>query len=151
MCIRDRKKCWKKFQRAIFAVYFPPFLYRVWSVSYTDLDVYKRQGLTYEEAALRYIQSGANIAIVYPSEGTSSSPSGMAIVKDCQNLKNAQKFIDYLSSKEVQEQLGDLNRRSVRSDVSDPDTMEAWDKITFVNMDCLLYTSLPISFWITCL
>ena len=59
----------------------------------------------------------------------------MAIVKDCQNLKNAQKFIDYLSSKEVQEQLGDLNRRSVRSDVSDPDTMEAWDKITFVNMD----------------
>lgn len=92
-------------------------------------------GLTYEEAALRYIQSGANIAIVYPSEGTSSSPSGMAVVKDCQNLKNAQKFIDYLSSKEVQEQLGDLNRRSVRTDVSDPDTMEAWDKITFVNMD----------------
>ncbi|WP_346910196.1 ABC transporter substrate-binding protein [Faecalicatena orotica] len=92
-------------------------------------------GLTYEEAALRYIESGATIGIVYPEEGTSSSPSGCAVVKDCQNQVNAQKFIDYLSSKEVQAQLGDLNRRSVRTDVSDPDTMKAWDEIKFVDMD----------------
>ena len=44
-------------------------------------------------------------------------------------------FIDYLSSSEVQSQLGDLNRRSVRTDVTDPDTMEAWDNINFVEMD----------------
>ena len=92
-------------------------------------------GLTYEEAALRYMESGANIAIVYPSEGTSSSPSGCGIVKDCKNPKSAQMFIDYLSSKEVQSQLGALNRRSVRTDVEDPDTMEAWENITFVDMD----------------
>ena len=92
-------------------------------------------GLTYEEAALRYIESGATIGIVYPEEGTSSSPSGCAVVKDCQNQVNAQKFIDYLSSKEVQAQLGDLNRRSVRTDVSDPDTMKAWEEIKFVDMD----------------
>lgn len=92
-------------------------------------------GLTYEEAALRYIASGASIAIVYPSEGTSSSPSGCAVVKDCKNPKSAQLFIDYLSSKEVQSQLGALNRRSVRTDVSDPDTMEAWENIAFVDMD----------------
>jgi iron(III) transport system substrate-binding protein len=92
-------------------------------------------GLTYEEAALRYINSGANIQVVYPSEGTSSSPSGMAIIKDCQNPKSAQLFIDYLSGSEVQSQLGDLYRRSVRTDVEDPDTMEAWDNIAFVDMD----------------
>lgn len=92
-------------------------------------------GLTYEEAALRYISSGANIQVVYPSEGTSSSPSGMAIIKDCQNPKSAQMFIDYLSGSEVQSQLGDLYRRSVRTDVEDPDTMEAWENITFVDMD----------------
>lgn len=92
-------------------------------------------GLTYEEAALRYMESGANIQIVYPSEGTSSSPSGVGIIKDCKNTKSAQMFIDYLSSKEVQSQLGDLNRRSVRTDITDPDTMKAWDDIAFVDMD----------------
>ncbi len=92
-------------------------------------------GLTYEEAALRYIESGAAIGIVYPEEGTSSSPSGCAIVKDSKNLINAQKFIDYLTSEEVQSQLGNLNRRSVRVDVPDPDTMEAWENINFVEMD----------------
>ena len=92
-------------------------------------------GLTYEEAALRYIESGANIQVVYPEEGTSSSPSGMAIIKDCQNPKSAQMFIDYLSGKEVQSQLGDLYRRSVRTDVEDPDTMKSWDEINFVDMD----------------
>ena len=92
-------------------------------------------GLTYEEAALRYIASGANIAVVYPEEGTSSSPSGCAIVKDCKNPLSAQKFIDYLSSAEVQSQLGALNRRSVRTDVEDPDTMTAWEDISFVDMD----------------
>lgn len=92
-------------------------------------------GLTYEEAALRYIESGANIAIVYPSEGTSSSPSGVGIIKDCKNPKSAQLFVDYLSGKEVQSQLGGLNRRSVRTDVADPETMEAWENIAFVDMD----------------
>lgn len=92
-------------------------------------------GLTYEEAALRYMESGASIEIVYPKEGTSSSPSGCAVVKDCQNPVSAQKFVDYLSSKEVQAQLGALNRRSVRTDVSDPETMKAWDEISFVDMD----------------
>lgn len=92
-------------------------------------------GLTYEEGALRYIESGAAVQIVYPAEGTSSSPSGCAIVKDCKNPLSAQKFIDYLSSEEVQAQLGALNRRSVRNDVTDPDTMQAWDTISFVEMD----------------
>ena len=92
-------------------------------------------GLTYEEAALRYIESGANIQVVYPEEGTSSSPSGVAVIKDCQNPKSAQMFIDYLSGKEVQSQLGDLYRRSVCTDVEDPETMKAWDEINFVDMD----------------
>lgn len=92
-------------------------------------------GLTYEEAALRYIASGAHIAVVYPSEGTSSSPSGCAVIKDCQNPKSAQQFIDYLSSAEVQAQLGALNRRSVRTDVEDPDNMEPWENIKFVQLD----------------
>ena len=92
-------------------------------------------GLTYEEGALRYIESGAAVQIVYPEEGTSASPSGVGIVKDCKNLKSAQMFIDYIASEEVQSQLGALNRRSVRTDVVDPDTMQAWDTISFVELD----------------
>ena len=92
-------------------------------------------GLTYEEGALRYIDSGAAVQIVYPEEGTSASPSGVGIVKDCKNLKSAQMFIDYIASEEVQSQLGALNRRSVRTDVTDPYTMQAWDTITFVDTD----------------
>lgn len=92
-------------------------------------------GLTYEEAALRYIDSGATLGIVYPEEGTSASPSGMAIVKDCPNPENAKKFIDYLSGKDVQSQLGGIFRRSVRTDVQDPDTFKPWDEINFVEGD----------------
>lgn len=92
-------------------------------------------GLTYEEAALRYIGSGAAIQIVYPEEGTSSSPTGCGIIKNCKNPVGAQKFIDYLTGKEVQARLGALNRRTVRTDVTDPDTMKAWEQIQFVNMD----------------
>lgn len=92
-------------------------------------------GLTYEEAALRYIASGAALKIVYPEEGTSASPSGSGIVKNCPNLKSAQMFMDYLSSAEVQSQLGALNRRTVRTDVEDPDTFVPFDKINFVDMD----------------
>lgn len=92
-------------------------------------------GLTYEEAALRYIDSGAAIQVVYPKEGTSASPSGIGIIKDCPDTENAKKFVDYLISKDVQTQLGGIFRRSVRSDVTDPDTFEPWDQIKFVNGD----------------
>lgn len=111
-------------------------------------------GLTYEEAALRYIEAGANIEVVYPSEGTSSSPSGCAIIKDCKNPKSAQMFIDYLASEEVQAQLGTLNRRSVRTDITDPDTMKPWDEIPFVTLD-LDWTSSHTeefnNFWMDCI
>ena len=92
-------------------------------------------GLTYEEAALRYIDSGAAIQVVYPKEGTSASPSGIGIVKDCPNPSSAQQFLDYLVSKDVQSKLGGLFRRTVRTDVTDPDTFKPYNEIKFVNGD----------------
>lgn len=92
-------------------------------------------GMTYEEAALRYKSNGADIEIVYPEEGTTGSPSGVGIVKNCKNLASAQKFVDFLLSKDVQSQLGGLYRRTVRTDVQDPDTMTPFSEITFVDYD----------------
>ncbi|HHW47356.1 MAG TPA: extracellular solute-binding protein [Clostridiaceae bacterium] len=92
-------------------------------------------GMTYEEAALRYKSAGADIEIVYPEEGTTASPSGVGIVKNCKNLASARKFVDFILSKEVQSQLGAIYRRTVRKDVEDPDTMTPFSEIAFVDYD----------------
>ena len=92
-------------------------------------------GMTYEEAALRYIGVGEPIAVVYPEEGTYSAPSPVAIVKDCQNLSSAQQFVDFVLSTEVQAQLGELNRRSSRADIPVAENMKPMDEIKFVDYD----------------
>lgn len=76
-------------------------------------------GLTFEEAALNYVKNGAPVEVVYPEEGTIAKADGMGIIKDAKNLKNAKKFVDYVTSKDVQQKItSELNRRSVRKDVS---------------------------------
>jgi iron(III) transport system substrate-binding protein len=92
-------------------------------------------GITYEEAALRYQRSGANLKVVYPIEGTAKVPSPIAIIKNCKNLENAQKFVDFILSKDVQEKLGDLNRRSVRKDVVLPSVMVSNDNLGDIPYD----------------
>ena len=85
-------------------------------VSYTHLDVYKRQ---LEDNALEYVKGGGNVAIVYPSDGTSAVADGIALVKGAPNEANAKVFLDWLLSKPVQEFLvAEIGRRSVRSDVA---------------------------------
>lgn len=93
-------------------------------------------GLTYEEGALKYVKAGSDMKIVYPKDGTTISPSGIAIVKGAKNLENAKKFVDFCLSKDVQSQLGAINRRTVRTDVVDPqDTFESMDNIPLVDYD----------------
>ncbi|MEG1516178.1 MAG: extracellular solute-binding protein [Clostridia bacterium] len=77
-------------------------------------------GLTYEEAALKYIAAGSEMAIVYPEEGTNVNNSPVAIIKNGPNTENAKKFVDFVLGKKVQEQLAALNRRSSRTDVELP-------------------------------
>ena len=92
-------------------------------------------GMTYEEAALRYIDAGEPIAIVYPEEGTYSAPSPVAIVANCQNLASAQQFVDFVLSTEVQSQLAGLNRRSSRTDIPVAENMTPMEDIKFVDYD----------------
>ena len=55
-----------------------------------------------------------DIEIVYPEEGTSALPDGAAIVSGCAHRENAELFIDFLLSPDVQTLLHDsLYRRSV--------------------------------------
>lgn len=93
-------------------------------------------GVTLEEAAHRYIAGGANVDVVYPSEGTSAVPDGMALIKGAKNKDNAQTFLDFLASKEVQELIvSEFNRRSVRDDVDAPVGLKATKDIPLVDYD----------------
>lgn len=92
-------------------------------------------GMTYEEAALRYIAAGEPIAIVYPEEGTYFAPSPVAIVKNCKNLFSAQRFVDFVLSQEVQSQLAGLNRRSSRTDIPVATAMKPMSEISIVDYD----------------
>lgn len=92
--------------------------------------------LTYEEAGIALARSGANIAIVYPEEGTVLTPSTVGLVKNCKHPENGKKFIDFVLSQEVQNILcNDLDVRPVRDDVKYPDYFRPASDIKTVDLD----------------
>lgn len=76
-------------------------------------------GITLEKAAVQYDTSDAgHLAIVYPTDGTSAVPDGVAIVKNCPNQELAELFVEFVLSAECQTaQNVDFGRRPIRSDV----------------------------------
>lgn len=86
--------------------------------------------LTFEGAAFAYLKNGANVAIAYPDEGVSVSNAMMGIVKDCKNTDNAKLFVDFITSKDVQDLFGTvLMSRPVRKDAQLADFMPAAETI----------------------
>lgn len=82
----------------------------------------KMIGLTLEETVLKKQAKGADIDMVYPSDGTCAVPDGAAILKDCRHKENAEKFLEFIVGDDVQHLLEDaLFRRSVRKDFSSPE------------------------------
>lgn len=82
-------------------------------------------GIALEENALRSIKEGHDIALVYPEEGTSAIPDGMAIVSGCRHEENAKRFIDFALSPDVQSYLSaSCSLRPVRSDIGQPADIE---------------------------
>jgi len=106
-------------------------------------DVYKKVsdgeysvGLTLEKEAIKYVQAGADVGIIYPSEGTSAVPDGIAIVKGCANKANAEAFANFVLSKECQTMMAtDYSRRSVRLDTTPPKGLPVMKDIKLVNYD----------------
>ena len=76
-------------------------------------------GFTMEYAAQEYVAGGQkDIQIVYPTEGTTIAPEGMALVKGSKNPEEAKKFYDFLASKQAQEMLVQkFFRRPSREDI----------------------------------
>jgi iron(III) transport system substrate-binding protein len=74
-------------------------------------------GVSYEDPCCQLVKDGANVQVVYPTEGTIFNPSCAGIVKGAKHLDNAKKFVDFIITSEVQDILGSsLTNRPVLAD-----------------------------------
>ena len=72
-------------------------------------------GLTYEDGAVGLIRDGAtNIRLQYPTNGTSASAFGCALVKNGPNPENAKAMIDFICSAEGQTALAAYQEGTLR-------------------------------------
>ncbi|MDD3430285.1 MAG: extracellular solute-binding protein [Oscillospiraceae bacterium] len=75
-------------------------------------------GITLESSAQQAIADGADVAYLYPEDGTSAVPDGIAVLKGAPNFENACLFVDFVLSRDAQAYLSsELNRRAVRDDI----------------------------------
>lgn len=75
-------------------------------------------GVTLEDAALRYVEGGGPVQMIYPSEGTAIAPDAMALIKGAPHGDNGKAFIDFMLSVEGQTIVAEQGRRPVRGDVA---------------------------------
>lgn len=93
-------------------------------------------GITLEETALKRIAAGDDIALVYPSDGTSCVPDGSALVRGAPHPENAKRFLDFTASFDVQQLLGDsFYRRTVRWDIQPGELLVPLGTISLVDYD----------------
>lgn len=82
-------------------------------------------GITLEETVLKEMDQNADIGMIYPREGTVSVPDGTALIKNAPHRNNAELFIEFTVSEDVQRLLEDqLHRRSVRRDAENTEINE---------------------------
>ena len=75
-------------------------------------------GITSEDKAIEYKADNQDLQILYAREGTAVSASFAGILAGAANEKNAQLFIDFLTSRAYQQAAAEeLSLRSVRTDV----------------------------------
>lgn len=93
-------------------------------------------GVTLEETALKWIARGAEIAVVYPKEGTSNLPDATALIEGAPHMDNAKAFLEFVQSEEVQALVvSSCSRRSVRQDVADREDLKPTEELRVVDYD----------------
>lgn len=92
--------------------------------------------ITLEETALQHIAAGEDIALVYPSDGTSCVPDGSALVKGAPHGDNARLFLDFTVSTDVQSMVGQrFCRRTVRADIPADPSLPPLSTLNMVSYD----------------
>lgn len=93
-------------------------------------------GLTHEELASSAVRDGYPVEVVYMEEGVVVSPATVQIIKGAKNMENAKKFIDFMTSKELQTlTTTKLNMRATRDDVPAPEGLKQIADIKIVSVN----------------
>jgi iron(III) transport system substrate-binding protein len=75
-------------------------------------------GMSLEYASLQWAAGGAPVKVVYPQDGTVAQMEGVAIIRGGPNGEAAKKFVDYITSKNVREEIvRKFFRRPARDDL----------------------------------
>lgn len=87
-------------------------------------------GLTWEDPVVQYVKNGAPVEAVFPEEGAIFPGESVQIIKDADNMDNAEKFVDFMLSEDIQNKVGsELTVRPLREDADLADYMESQDDI----------------------
>ena len=92
-------------------------------------------GVTLEDGALRYVEGGGPVQMVYASEGTAIAPDAMALIKGGPNTDNGKAFIDFMLSQEGQTIVAEQGRRPVRGDVASNPALKPLSEVKSANYD----------------
>ena len=88
-------------------------------------------GITLEKAAIKYTDDF--MKVIYPTDGTSAVPDGVAIVKNCPNPELAELFEEFVLGHDCQvRQNAEWGRRPIRSDV-EPVGLKPLSEIVLMN------------------
>jgi len=93
-------------------------------------------GLSYEDPSVTLVRDGADVEVIYMEEGVVYLPAGSGIVKGAKNMVNAQRFIDFITSPEIQNVYGTtITNRPVMADVTTPSYMVNINDINVIEED----------------
>ncbi|MBP8287363.1 MAG: extracellular solute-binding protein [Rhodoferax sp.] len=86
-------------------------------------------GLSNEDTLLKFKAGGGPVEILYPTDGTSALADSMALTATPANAEGGKAFINFMLSREAQEILDGVGRRTVRSDVVSKNPLTPLNKI----------------------
>ena len=93
-------------------------------------------GLSYEDPSVQLVRDGADVKVVYMEEGVVYLPAGSGVVKGAKNMVNAKRFIDFITSPEIQDVYGTtITNRPVMANVATPDYMVNIKDIKLIKED----------------
>lgn len=93
-------------------------------------------GCTYENAGAESQRLGSDVRVVYPADGTSAVPDGVARIRGAPHREAAARFIDFVLGNDVARVVtARFKRRSARLDAPVPEGLPPLDSIRLVDYD----------------
>lgn len=95
----------------------------------------KPYGIVVDYLPIREAAKGSPVGFVFPEEGVSAVTEPVAIMQEAENLDAAQKFVDFVLSRQGQRLVSDQGYLPAHSEVAPPEGFPARDSITLMPLD----------------